>query len=319
MSSDVTSATCETKTLSPFIPVAVSTGMSFGQASVTPSQGQQITSSVFSIQSSAGSSVPQLTPSTFFSSPQISAQHQSPLLANLLSKTTLPQQLIVSPKLNTRTTIQTPLTSIFSHPQSSVLVTPVFGQQAVATPAPHSAITSRLGEQTTQHTSSFASIDSPPKATFTMPALGSGFATRGSKLTSTASSAVSETKPSGFVFSSAESKPSSASEPAGVKPSSFSNAVGLKSSAAPTTKTDADPGFCVVPSATSDISKPKNSGFNFGVATEAAESSFQKKELEGVPFLPVDSNLSFASLASKSEQPVFKTGKNHIYCFKCRL
>lgn len=317
MSSDVTSATSETKILPQFVPVAVSAGISLGQASVTPTQGQQITSSIFNIQSSAGSSLSQPTPSTLFSSLQTSDQHQNPLLTHLLSKTTQPQQLLVSPKLNTSITTQTTVTSVFSHPQGSVS-TAIFGQQAASTTPSHSAITSRLGEQKTQHTPLFSSIDPTPKSVFTLPTLGSGFAARGLKPTSKASTTTSETKPSGFVFSPAGSKPASTSEPVGVKPLSlsFSSALGLKSTATHPTKTSIDPGFCVVPSATSDISKPMNSGFNFGAATEAAESSFQEKEVEGVPFLPFDSNISFASLASKSEQPLFKTGKNSDLLFQ---
>jgi hypothetical protein len=309
MSSDVTCAASETKTLPQFVPTPVSAGVSFGQVSIIPTQGQQITSSsVFNIQSAAQSSISPLTTGTVFSSPQTSDQQQSPQLAHLLSETTQPQQLTVSPRLNAT---QTTLTSVFSHPQSSVSSTPIFGQLASST-TPHSAITTLLGDKITQHTSQFSTIDSTPKTTFTVPTLGTGFAALSLKPTSTASVATSEIKPSSFVFSPAGPKPAPLSQPAGVKPSSvsFSSAVGLKSTATPPTTTSADPSFCVVPSATIGISKPKSSSFDFGAATEAAESSFQKKEVEGVPFLPFDSNLSFSSLASKSKQPSFKTGKN---------
>jgi hypothetical protein len=313
MSSKVTPATSEMKMLPQFIPTSVSTGIPFGQLSVTLAQVQQTPPpSVFSIHSSAEKSVSQPTPSTFYSSPQTSVQQQSFLFGQQLSKTTQPQQLIASPKLNISITSETTLTSVFSHPQSSVSSSHTFGKQAVSTTF-QPAGTSVFGQPAAQQTSLFPSIDSTSKTPFTMPKLGSGFAALGSKPVSTASSATSEvSSPSSFVFSPAGSKPTPTSDPAGVKPLSFSfnSALGQKSIAAPHTKVTIDPGFSVMHSSGSGITVTKPSGFNFDAATEAGESSFQTNDVEGVPFLPFDSSLSFANLASKSQQPGFKTGKN---------
>jgi hypothetical protein len=282
----VTSASFATKALPQFVPTSVSTGTLFDQLSVTPTQGQQSTSpSVFSFQSSAESSVLQVTPDIFFSSPQTSPQQSFPF-PQQLSETTHPKQLIASSKLNSSNTSQTNLTSVFSHPQSSSAT--IFGQQAPSPPA----VTSLFGQQTSQPVSQFSSIDSTPKTTFIMPPLGSCFAALGSKPVPTASTGSSET-----------TKP----KPVSI---SFSSALGLKSTVTPSTKASIHPGFSVMHSTSSGTSEPKHSGSNFSKTTEAAESSFQAKEGEGVPFLPFDSSLSFANLASKSDKPGFKTGKN---------
>lgn len=303
----VTSASSATKALPQFVPSSLSTGTLFDQLSVTPAQGQQSTSpSVFSFQSPAENSVSQVTTGVFFSSPQTSAQQQSTLFSQQLSKTTHPQQLIASSNLNTSITSQTTSTSIFSHPQSSSAT--IFGQQAPMSPA----VTSLFGQQTAQPISLFSSISSTPKTTVIMPPVGSGFAALGPKPLTPASTGSSETtEPSGFVFSSAGSKPVSMSDPVGENPVSISlgSVLGLKTTVAPSTEASIDPGFSVR-SASSGTSEPKHSGSNFTKTTEAAESSFQAEEGESVPFLPVDSNLSFAKLASKSDTTGFKTDTN---------
>jgi len=288
MSVTVTPAT--TNTWSQFVPVSGS-----------PAQGQQTTmSSVFSFQSSTD------TPSTFLSSPQTTAQHQSSPFLPQVSGRTHPQQLIASPKLNASITSQTNVTSIFSNPQSST--TAIFSEQAAPLALSQPVSTSPFGQQTSRHTSSSSSDSSLPKAPF----VGSGFAPFGSKPTSTASSTSCETtKSSGFTFSSAGLKPPSISDPVEAKPLSLSfGTLGQKSTALPSTKVSIDPGFSVVQSAGSGISKSKHGGFSFSTSVEAAESSFQGKEVEGVPFLPSDTSLSFATLASSSGHLGFKTGKN---------
>jgi len=285
MSVTVTSAT--TNTWSQFVPVSGS-----------PAQGQQTTMpSVFSFQSSAD------TPSTFLSSPQTAAQQQSSPFLPQVSGRTHPQQLIASPKLNASITSQTNVTSIFSNPQSST--TAIFSAQAAPLASSQPVSTSPFSQQTSQQTSSSSSDSSLPKTPF----VESGFAAFGSKPTSTASSTSCETtKSSGFTFSSAGLKPPSVSDPVEGKP--FSLSFGQKSTALSSTNDSIDPGFSVVQCAGTGISKPKHSGFSFGTSVEAAESSFQGKEVEGVSFLPSDTSLSFANLASKSGHLGFKTGKN---------
>jgi hypothetical protein len=221
-----------------------------------------------------------------------------------VSGRTHPQQLIASPKLNASITSQTNVTSIFSNPQSST--TAVFSEQAVPLASSQPVSTSLFGQQTSQHTSSSSSDMSLPKASF----VGTGFAAFGSKPTSTASSTSCETtKSSGFTFSSAGLKPPSVSDPVEAKPFSLSfGTLSQKSTALPSTNVSIDPGFSPVQSAGSGISKPKH--FSFGTSVEAAESSLQGKEVEGVPFLPSDTSLSFATLASNSGHLGFKTGKN---------
>lgn len=277
-------------------PATTNTWSQFVPVSGSPAQGQQTTvPSVFSFQSSAD------TPSTFLSSPQTTAQQQISPFFPQVSGRTHPHQLIASPKLNASITSQTNVTSIFSNPQSST--TAIFSQQAMPHASSQPVSTSPFGQQTSQHTSSSSSDSSLPKAPF----VGSGFAAFDSKPTSTASSTSCETtKSSGFTFSSAGVKPPSVSEPVEAKPFSFVT-LGQKSTALPSTT---DPGFNVVQSAGSGISKSKLSGFSFGTSVEAAESSFQDKEVEGVPFLPSDTSLSFATLASNSGHLGFKTGKN---------
>jgi hypothetical protein len=284
-------------------PATTSTWSQFVPVSGSSAQGQQTTMpSVFSFQSSADTS------STFSSLPQTLAQPQSSPFLSQVSGRTQPPQLIASPKLSTGITSQTNVTSIFSHPQSST--TAIFSEQTSPLASSQPVSSSLFGQQTSQHTSSSSSDSSLPAAPF----VGSGFAAFGSKPTTTASSTSCETtKPSGFTFSSAGLKSPSISDPAEAKPLSSSfGTLGQKSTPLPSTKDsiDIDPGFSVVQSAGSGISKPKNSGFSFGASVEAAESSFQTKEVEGVSFLPSDSSLSFASLASKSGQLGFKTGKN---------
>jgi hypothetical protein len=256
--------------------------------------------SVFSFQSSSD------TPSTFLSSPQTAAQQQSSPFLPQVSGRIHPQQLIASPKLNASITSQTNVTSIFSNPQSST--TANFSEQALPLVSSQPVSTSPFGQQTSQHTSSSSSDSSLPKAPF----VGSGFAAFSSKPTSTASSTSCETtKSSGFTFSSGGLKPASTSDPVEAKPFSLSfGSLGQKSTALPSTNDSIDPGFSVVESPGSGISKPKQSGFSFGTSVEAAESSFQGKEVEGVPFLPSDTSLSFATLASNSGHLGFKTGKN---------
>jgi E3 SUMO-protein ligase RanBP2 len=282
MSVTVTSAT--TNTWSQFVPVSGS-----------PAQGQQTTMpSVFSFQSSAD------TPSTFLSSPQTAAQQQSSPFLPQVSGRTHPQQLIASPKLNASITSQTNVTSIFSNPQSST--TAIFSAQAAPLASSQPVSTSPFSQQTSQQTSSSSSDSSLPKTPF----VESGFAAFGSKPTSTASSTSCETtKSSGFTFSSAGLKPPSVSDPVEGKP--FSLSFGQKSTALSSTNDSIDPGFSVVQCAGTGISKPKHSGFSFGTSVEAAESSFQGKEVEGVSFLPSDTSLSFANLASKSGHLGFKT------------
>jgi hypothetical protein len=87
---------------------------------------------------------------------------------------------------------------------------------------------------------------------------------------------------------------------------------------APSSEASIDPSFSAH-SASSGTSEPKHGGSNFTKTTEAAESSFPAKEEEGVPFLPVDSDLSFTKLASKSDKPGFKTGKNSEFQFKMQF
>jgi hypothetical protein len=278
-----------TNTWSQFVPVSGSSA-----------QGQQTTMpSVFSFQSSVDTS------STFSSSPQTSAQQESSPFLPQVSGRTHPQQLIASPKLNTGITSQTNVTSIFSDPQSSTTV--IFSEQAAPVASSQPVSSSLFGQQTSQHISSSSSDSSLPTAPFVV----SGFAAFGSKPTTTASSTSCETtKSSGFTFSSAGLKPS-ISDPVEVKPFSLSfGTLDQKSTPLPSTKDTIDPGFSVVHSVGSGISKPQHSGFSLGTSVEAAESSFQTKEVEGVSFLPSDSSLSFASLASKSGQLGFKAGKH---------
>lgn len=283
MSVTVTPAT--TNTWSQFVPVSGS-----------PAQGQQTTMpSVFSFQSSADTS------STFLSSPQTAAQQQSSPFLPQVSGRTHPQQLIASPKLNASITSQTNVTSIFSNPQSST--TAIFSEQAAPLASSQPVSISPFGQQTSQHTSSSSTDSSLPKAPF----VGSGFAAFGSKPTSTASSSSTScdtTKSSGFTFSSAGLKPQSISDPVEAKPFSLSfGTLGQKSTELPST---IDPGSVV----RSSGSKPKHSSFRFSTSVEAAESSFQGKEVESVSFLPSDTSLSFATLASSSGHLGFKTGKN---------
>lgn len=282
-------------------PATTSTWSQFVPVSGSSAQGQQTTiPSVFSFQSSAG------TPSTFLSSPQTAAQQQSSPFLPQVSGRTHPQQLIASPKLNASITSQTNVTSIFSNPQIST--TAIFSEQAVPLASSQLVSTSPFGQQTSQNTSSSSSDSSLSKA----PIVGSGFAAFDSKPTSTSSSTSCETtKSSGFTFSSAGLKSPSISDPVEAKPFSLSfSTVGQKSTVLPSTNVSIDPGFSVVRSATSGISKPKHSGFSFGTSVETAESSFQGKEVEGVPFLPSDTSLSFANLASNSGHLGFKTGKH---------
>ncbi|PNF19022.1 hypothetical protein B7P43_G11805 [Cryptotermes secundus] len=284
----VTSTSFATKALPQFVSSSLPTGTLFDQLLA---QGQQTTSpTVFSFQS-AENSVSQVTPGIFFGSLQTSAQHQSSLFPQQLSKTTHPQQLIASSNVNTSITSQTTLTSVFSHPQSSSAT--IFGQRTV------------------QPVSLFSGISSTPTTTI-MPPLGPGFTALGPKPVPPGSTGSSEaTKPSGFVFSPAGSKPASVSDPVGEKPVNirFSEVLGLKTTVAPSTQVSVDPVFSAH-SASSGTSEPKHGGSSFIKTTEAAESSFQTKEGEGVPFLPVDSDLSFAKLASKSEKLGFKTDTN---------
>jgi hypothetical protein len=282
-------------------PATTNTWSQFVPVSGSPAQGQQTALPlVFSFQSSAD------TPSTFLTSPQMSAQQQSSPFLPQVSGRTHPQQLIASPKLNASITSQTNVTSVFTNPQSSAAA--IFSEQAAPLASSQPVSTSSFGQLTSQHTSSSSSDSSMPKAPF----IGSGFAPLGSKPTSTASSTSCETTEStGFTFSSAGLKTPSTSDPVEVKPFGLSfGSLGQKSTVLPSTKDSIDPGFSVVQSAGSAISKPKHSGFSFGMPVEAAESSFQTKEVEGVPFLPSDSSLSFASLASKSGHLGFKTGKH---------
>lgn len=279
-------------------PATTSTWSQFVPVSGSQAQGQQTTMpSVFSFQSSTD------TPSTFLSSPQTVAQQQSSPFLPQVSGRTHPQQLIASPKLNASITSQTNVTSIFSNPQSST--TAILSEQGAPLASSQPVSISPFGQQTSQHISSSSTDPSLPKA----PCVGSGFAAFGSKPASTASSPSCETtKPSGFTFSSAGLKPPSISDPVEAKPFNLSfGTLGQKSTALPST---IDPGFSVVQSSGSGISKPKHSGFSFGTSVEAAESSFQGKEVEGVPFLPSDTSLSFATLASSSGHLGFKTGKN---------
>jgi hypothetical protein len=250
--------------------------------------------SVFSFQSSADTS------STFLSSPQTAAQQQSSPFLPQMSGRTHPQQLIASPKLNASITSQTNVTSIFSNPQSST--TAILSEQAALLASSQPVSISPFGQQTSQHTSSSSTDSSLPKAPF----VGSGFAAFGSKPASTASSASCETtKSSGFTLSSAGLKPPSVSDPVEAKPFNLSfGTLGQKSTELPST---IDPGFSVVQSSGS---KPKHSSFRFSTSVEAAESSFQGKEVESVSFLPSDTSLSFATLASSSGHLGFKTGKN---------
>jgi hypothetical protein len=282
----VTSAAPEAKTLPQFVPVSGS-----------PAQGQQpALLSVFSFHTPAD------TQSTFLSSPQtLAQQHGSPFLQQVPG-ITHPQRLIAAPKLNASITSQTNVTSIFSNPQSSTTAT--FSEQAAPIASSEPVSTSLFSEQTTQHTSPSSSIDTSASKT---PFVGSGFAAFGSKPTPTTSSTSSETtKSTGVSFSSAGLKPASISDPIGVKPFSLNfSTLSQKSTPTPSTQTSIDPGF-----SGSGTSKPKHSGFTFGTSTDTAESSFQTKEVEGVPFLPSDSSLSFASLANKSGNSGFKTGKN---------
>ena len=280
-------------------PAITNTWSQFVPVSGSPAQGQQTTMpSVFNFQSSAE------TPSTFLSSPQTAAQQQSSPFLPQVSGRTHPQQLIASPKLNASITSQTNVTSIFSNPQSST--TAIFSEQAAPFASSQPVSTSLFGQQTSQHTSSSSSDLSVPKA----PSVGSGFTAFGSKPTSTASSTSCETtKSSGFTISSAGLKPPSISDPVEAKPFSLTSVtLGQKSTTLPSTNYSVDPGFSPVRSAGLDIFKPKR--FSFGTSVEAAESSFQGKEVEGVPFLPSDTSLSFAALASNSEHLGFKTGKN---------
>jgi hypothetical protein len=258
---ETASASFSTKPLSQLGPSSLSIGTLFEQLSVTPAQGQP--PSVFSFQPSAKSSVPQVTAGIFISSPQTSAQQQSSLFSQQLSKPTYPQQSIASSNTNTSITSHTTLTSIFSHPNSASST--IFSQQA---PMPLAA-TSLFGQQTL-----FSTISSIPKTTLSVPPLASS-----------------------FVSSAAGSKPISVSDPVAETPNAL----------APSTKASVDPGFSVVQSASSGTSAPDHSGLNFTTTTEAAESSFQPKPKEGVLF---DSDISFASLASKSDKTGFKTGKN---------
>lgn len=282
-------------------PATTSTWSQFVPVSGSAAQGQQTTmTSVFSFQSSADTS------STSLSSPQTAAQQQSSPFLPQASGRTHPQQLIASPKLNTSITSQTNVTSIFSNPQSST--TAIFSEQAVPIASSQPVSTSPFGQQISQHTSSSSSDSSLPKAPF----LGSGVVAFGSNPTTTASSTTCETtKSSSFTFSSAGLKPSSISGPVEAKAFSLSfGTLGQKSTTLPSTNDSIDPGFSVVQSAGSGISKPKHSGFSFGTSVEAPESSLQGKEVEGVPFLPSDTSLSFATLASNSGHLGFKTGKN---------
>jgi hypothetical protein len=168
--------------------------------------------------------------------------------------------------------------------------------------------TSPFGQQTSLHTSSLSSDSSVPKAPF----LGSGVAAFDSKPTTTASSTTCETtKSSGYTFSSAGLKPSSISGPVEAKAFILSSGtLGQKSTTLLSTNDSVDPVFSIVQSAGSGVSEPKHSGFSFGTPVKAPESSFQDKEVEDVPFLPSDTSLSFATLASNSGHLGFKTGKN---------
>jgi hypothetical protein len=281
------SASFSTKVLSQFGPSSLSKGSPFEQLSVTPAQGQQSTSpSVFSFQP-AESSVSQVTAGVFVSSPKTSAQQQSSLFSQQLSKTSHPQQSVASPNTNTSITSHVTLTPIFSHPNSAPST--VFGQQAPMPPA----VTSHFSQQTAQPVSLFSGISSTPKTTLSVPPLASS-----------------------FVSSAAGSKPVSMSDPVGEKPMSSSNALGQKSTVTPSTKASIDPGFSVVQSASSGTTGPKCSGFSFTKATEAAESSFQAKPKETVHF---DSDISFASLVSKLDKTGFKTGKNSEFQFQMQV
>ncbi|XP_069676446.1 E3 SUMO-protein ligase RanBP2 isoform X2 [Periplaneta americana] len=288
------SSASDTKALPQFVP------------SVIPSFGlKQQTAPIFSPQTS--STTPTSQP---HQSPLFNTQQQTSGFGQ--SKPSQPQQVLASPKLNTSINSQTTLTSIFSQPQSSIssqqASTPAFGQQSPASTTPGT-----LFGQQSQHTSLFSSIDSSPKTTFTMPAVGSGFTALSTKLATTVSAVSSDMPKSGFIFSPAGTKPPTTTDSSDVKPLTFnfSSSLGLKPTAIP--PTSGPEASSIEPSLTFSSPVTKTS-FNLdsvaSSTTEVAETSSKPGETE-VPFLPCDSSLSFANLASKSEDTgYFKTETN---------